>query len=638
MSISQETIAEIHQHVDIEDVVSDFVSLKKRGQNLLACCPFHDEKTPSFTVSPAKGIYKCFGCGKGGDAISFIMDIEGISYVEALKFLADKYGIAIKEDEATPGEIQKQNEKDSLFIALNFAKEHYIDLLWNNEEGVNIGLSYFKERGFDSPAIRKFELGYSINQWDDLIKTAKKAGHSLDVLTKAGLVIQKENDKVYDRFRGRVIFPIHNITGKVIAFGARTLKKDDQPKYINSPETEIYHKSKILYGIHQARQAIRQHDNCYLVEGYTDVISLHMSGVENVVASSGTSLTIDQIKLVGRITQNITILFDGDPAGIKASLRGIDMILEGGLNVKVVMFPEGEDPDSYAQKVGSNEFQEYLLKHQTDFITFKTNLFKDEASRDPSKKSEVIKEVVNSITKIPDPTKRSLYIKESSQLLNIEEQSLIILQNKILLNKDYKKRNENKEDLNKENPLLEDIEKELILDDNDKIIFQEKETIRILVNYGHNKIEDGYYLYDYIFDELDDIPILSPINQEIINIYKEKTAEGIKVDADYLRNNCNEQIKQLVINFITDKYDLSPNWESKYNIYVPKEIEILKNAIYTNILRLKYEHLQKLIKENMKESLNSSDEEKQNEIMRIHIELTKSKNDISRQLGTVVKK
>ena len=376
MAISDDNIQDIKNRIDIVDVIGDFVTLKKVGGNYRALSPFTNEKTPSFYVSPSKEIYKCFSTGKGGDAISFVMEVEGISYIEALKYLATKYGIEIQEEELTDEQIKAQNERESLFIVLNFASEYFQDLLHKSDEGKSIGLSYFKERGFTEATIKKFDLGYTLDVWDGLLKAAKERGHTEAMLEKAGLILTSEKEqKKYDRFRGRVIFPIHNVAGKVIAFGARTLRSDKkQPKYLNSPETEVYHKSNIVYGLFQARQAIRNADLCFLVEGYTDVISLHQSGVENVVSSSGTSLTKEQISLISRYTKNITVLYDGDSAGIKASFRGIDMILENDLDVKAVVFPEGEDPDSYSRSMSSEAFQQYLEDNAQDFITFKTNV------------------------------------------------------------------------------------------------------------------------------------------------------------------------------------------------------------------------------------------------------------------------
>ncbi|WP_310588873.1 DNA primase [Flectobacillus sp. BAB-3569] len=414
MRLDQETIERIKQAAQVADVIGDYVSLKKKGANLWACCPFHGEKSPSFSVSPAKGIYKCFGCGKAGDSVRFIMDIEGLGYGEALRHLAKKYSIAIQESPLTDEQLQAQNARESLYIALNYAKNYYQNNLFQHEEGQSIGYPYFKERGFSDKTIKAFELGYSLDIWDAFTRDALKNGYSIDVLEKAGLTIRKpEENKMFDRFRNRVIFPIHNVSGKTIAFGARILKADkNQPKYLNSPETEVYHKSNILYGIYQAKNAIRSKDVCYLVEGYTDVISLYQAGIENVVASSGTSLTLEQIRLIARFTQNITVLYDGDPAGIKASLRGMDMILEEGLNVKLVVFPQGEDPDSYVQKIGSDAFVQYITDHASDFITFKAELFLKEAGNDPFKRAELIKDMVGSISRIPDSIKRSVFFKK----------------------------------------------------------------------------------------------------------------------------------------------------------------------------------------------------------------------------------
>ncbi|WP_316929009.1 DNA primase [Nitritalea halalkaliphila] len=403
--LSPQTTDRVREVADIEDIVNEYVPLKKKGQNLWACCPFHNEKSPSFSVSPAKQIYKCFGCGKAGDPIQFIMDIEGMSFTEAVRHLAQRYGIEIEEErERTPEQRRALSEREALFMALNYAKDFFIDQL-KTPEGRAIGLSYFKERGFTPEILEAFDLGYAPDSWDALLTAAEKAGLQRDVLLKAGLVLQKEGDaeRVYDRFRNRVTFTIHNVSGKPIAFGARILTQDKkQPKYINSPETEIYHKSDVLYGIFQAKKSIKAQNNCYLVEGYTDVISMHLAGVENVVASSGTSLTENQIKLIKRFSNQVTVLFDGDAAGIKASLRGIDLILEGGLHVKAITFPDGDDPDSYARKVGPAAFREYLAQAPKDFVRFQIDLFQEEAAKDPQARVALIQTLLTSISKIGD--------------------------------------------------------------------------------------------------------------------------------------------------------------------------------------------------------------------------------------------
>ena len=498
--INDQTIADIKNHVDIEEVVGDFVSLKRKGQNLWACCPFHNEKTPSFTVSPTKGFYKCFGCGKGGDAIDFVMEVEKINYLEALGYLAKKYGIEIEEVELTDEQQQAQSERESLLIALNFAKDHFKNNLLDTDTGRSIGQAYFKERNIDPAIIEKFEMGFAVDQWDDLKNTAESKGYSLDILEAAGLLVKKE-ERTYDRFRGRVIFPIHNISGRTIGFGARALKKDDKPKYINSPETAVYQKSHELYGMFQAKQAIRQTGNCYLVEGYTDVTALHQIGIENVVASSGTSLTEDQVRLIGRFSKQVTILYDGDMAGVKASLRGLDIILAQGLNVKIVLLPEDQDPDSYAKYLGANEFKVYIEEKATDFIHFKSNLVVNEVGNDPVKKAESIKDIVSSISQIPDLVNRAVYIKQAAEIVQMDEQVLISEMNK-LLRKEKKKQNRDVPELQIDPAPLPDKPTWSV---NTLIAHQETESIRLLLRYGFNNIKDQYTLYQFLFDELEEV-------------------------------------------------------------------------------------------------------------------------------------
>ena len=424
--INRETIDKIMETARIEEVVGDFVHLKKRGTSLIGNCPFHGEKTPSFHVSVSKGIYKCFGCGKGGDSVRFVMEHEKYSYPEALKFLAQKYNIEVEETVETVQDAEAQNARESLYIVSQFAANYFEDQLWNSAEGKSIGLSYFKERGFREDILKKFNLGYSPDVWDALILDAVKHKHAEEYLEKTGLAIRNDKGKLYDRFRGRVMFPIHNFTGRVIGFGGRTLKTDKNvPKYVNSPESDIYHKSNVLYGLFHAKKAIRDQDNCYLVEGYADVLSVHQAHIENVVASSGTSLTIEQIRLIGRFTQNVTILYDGDAAGIKASLRGLDMILEEGLNVKVVSFPTGDDPDSYMHKVGAGAFKSYIEDNRQDFILYKANILLTEAGKDPIKRAGIIRDIIESISKIPDNIKASVFIRECSRLLEVEERILL---------------------------------------------------------------------------------------------------------------------------------------------------------------------------------------------------------------------
>jgi DNA primase len=437
--IQQKTIAEIFETAKIDEVVGDYVNLRRRGVNMIGLCPFHNEKTPSFTVSPAKGIYKCFGCGKGGNSVNFVMEHEQFSYPEALRHLAKKYAIKIEEKELTPEQDLERQKRDSLFIINDFATNYFHDNLMNSDIGKSVGLSYFKERGFREETIKKFQLGFAFEKKDDLTLAMVNKGYNIELLKSVGVTTQYGRDF----FRNRVQFPIHNLSGKVIGFGGRILITDKkQPKYINTAESEIYNKSRVLYGIYFAKKTIRQEDNCLLVEGYTDVVSLSQAGVENVVASSGTSLTVGQIQLIKRYTPNITILYDGDAAGIKAALRGLDLVLEQDMNVKVVLLPEGEDPDSFVQSVGTEKFKEYIKEKAADFILFKTNLLLKETENDPIKRAGLIKDIVESIARIPDPIKRSVFVRECANLMEMSEQILIDEANKAVMRLVQNKRKE----------------------------------------------------------------------------------------------------------------------------------------------------------------------------------------------------
>jgi len=617
--------------------------LKKKGQNLWACCPFHNEKSPSFSVSPAKQIYKCFGCGKAGDPIQFVMDIEGVGFNEAIRHLAQKYGIEVEEEQASsPEDIQAFNERESLYIVLNFAKEFFVKNL-ESEEGKSIGLSYFKERGFNPSIIEKFDLGYALDGWDHLAKAAKAAGYSDELLLKAGLILQKDGDatRFYDRFRGRVTFTIHNLGGKAIGFGARILTQDKkQPKYINSPETEVYHKSDILYGIFQAKKSIREKDNCYLVEGYTDVLSLHLSGIENVVASSGTSLTENQIKLIKRFTDNVTVLYDGDPAGIRASLRGIDMILEGGLNVKAVVFPDGEDPDSYARKVGSTAFSTYLEKNAQDFISFKIGLFAEEAANDPIKQADLIKQVVQSISKIPDPVIRTVYIRQCATLLDIDEEIIQAELNKIYLK--GQKDQFFKEQRHIEDTFVEDLipTKEESTSFSALIELQEREMLRLLVNYGFEMVSDELNVCQYLLQETEDLTFQTPVYDKILGIYKKALSEGILPQPEYFLQHHDTDVKKEVINMITRKYELSTLWESRYQIFTHHEADDLAKTVYDSILHLKKKVIKKMLDE-AKLKIKEAEQEKEDENtiterLGVYMALKKFQVEIDRQLGIVI--
>ena len=435
--IDQPTIDRILDAANIVDVVSEFVTLRKRGINYVGLCPFHTDKTPSFYVSPAKNICKCFACGEGGTAVHFIMKHEQLNYFDALRYLAKKYNIEIQERELTDKEKQRKSDRESMLIVNSWAQQYFTTQLYEHVEGKTVGLRYFAERGFREDTIRKFQLGYSLDKRDALYKEATKNGYKKEFLEKTGLVIAYDNGGVNDRFRGRVIFPVHTLSGKVVAFGGRVLKKDEKTaKYVNSPESEIYHKSNELYGIYFAKQAIVKEDRCFLVEGYTDVISMHQAGIENVVASSGTALTQGQIRLIHRFTSNITVLYDGDAAGIKAALRGIDLLLEDGMNVKVVLLPDGEDPDSFARKHNASQFSEFIKQSETDFIRFKSRLLLDDAGTDPIKRSALITDIIRTVAIIPDNIARSIYIRECSAMMEIDEQVLLNEVNKIRLSKE----------------------------------------------------------------------------------------------------------------------------------------------------------------------------------------------------------
>jgi DNA primase len=661
MRINPETVDRIKQTADIVEVVGDFVSLKKKGANYSACCPFHNEKSPSFNVNPVRQIFKCFGCGAAGDAIKFVMDIDGVGYGEALRYLADKYQIEIQEEEVTDEEALRQNTRDSLYIILNFAKNFYQQQLHQTDEGQSVGISYFRERGFTNDIQKKFELGYSTDTWDALTKEALQKGYTPEILSKAGLLIHKEGSQTagYDRFRGRVIFPIHNVAGKVIAFGARILKTDkSQPKYLNSPETEVYHKSDILYGIYQAKNAIRQLEACYLVEGYTDVVSLHQAGIENVVASSGTSLTTEQIRLIGRFTPNITILYDGDMAGIKAALRGLDLVLEEGLNVSIVLFPDGEDPDSYVRRVGAEAFKEYLKKSSRDFITFKTETLLQDAGNDPFRLAAVIGEVVNSIIKIPDAIKRQVFFHRTSEMMKVDEQMLISEGNKLLRklhtqpkpqergNRSNQFAPQGPQDIpfsddgpppnlfeSEEPSPTGDIEEQT---QRTKLYYQEEAFIRLLVLYGANELEPNISVCAYVLGEIQGIDFKDPVFHHLLTLFRENFSRQHVLQTDYFQNHHESEIRDLTISWLTSKYELSSLWTEKFEIYVPSELDVLDKSSFINILRLKKAFIEEKMKMCMEELKKATTEESENTIMNEYIFYKGISMAAAKELGSVI--
>lgn len=635
--ISRETIDEVRTRADIVDVVGDFVTLKRSGQNYRALSPFSNEKTPSFYVVPAKGIFKDFSSGKGGDCITFVMEHEGMSYIEAIRYLAKKYGVEIQETQQSQADQEQFSDRDRLYGIMNYSKDYFKELLFQSEEGTSIGLSYFRERGFNDRTIEKFELGYTLNEWDHLSKKAIGIGYSEELLEKAGLIIKKEGGRFYDRFRGRVIFPVHNLSGKVIAFGARILTKEkDQPKYINSPETDIYHKSNVLFGMYQAKNAIRKEDFCYIVEGYTDVISMHQSGIENVVASSGTAFTEEQVKLIRRFSENVTVLFDGDAAGIKAALRGIDLVLKGGLNVRVVLLPDGDDPDSFSKKMGSTEFQQYLKVHTKDFISFKIDLLAGESANDPIKKAEAIREIVTSISLIPDAIKRSVYIQETGRLLKIQETVLLTELNKIIIGDKQKQQQEKtKPEVKATSEPQPDVLPASRQDISTMVLMQERETIRLLLNYAENSYDDQR-LVDFMMRELEDVEFVNAIHKEIHDAFREGLERGEVVDPLYFMEHGSQQVQQLVAELTTFRYEASKYWSEEYHIYFPQEKEILHDVAYSNVLRLKFRMIQKLMEDNLRQMKQATTDEDLEKYFTIHEQLKGAEKELANMLGIVV--
>jgi len=649
--IPKDTIQTIIETARVEEVVGEFVNLRKRGVNMIGLCPFHNEKTPSFTVSPAKGIYKCFGCGKAGNSVNFVMEHEHYTYPEALKFIAGKYNIEIEEEEQTPEQIQELNEKESLYAVSTFAQKFFTNQLFNTEEGKSVGLSYFKSRDLREHTIEQFQLGYSPDSWDAFSNYALDNGYKKEYLVKSGMTIER-NGKIFDRFSARVIFPIHNLSGRVIGFGGRILKSaEKKAKYINSPESDIYSKSQVLYGIYFAKNAIIKKDNCYLVEGYTDVISLFQAGFENVVASSGTSLTTDQIRLIKRYTPNITILFDGDEPGLKASFRGIDMILEQGMNVKIVMFPEGEDPDSYVRSHRSIEVEEFLSTKAKDFIQFKTNILLKDVQNDPVKKAGLIKEIVQSISVIPDQIMRSVYVKECSVMMEMAEQTLMNELNKLIRKKFRQQNIQGANEQFVEVPATP-AEKQIETNPTDTE-YQERDVIRLLLNYGGSQIEFEeedenkrktnieIAVGNFIVNDLknDEIKFNNPIYQKIFEEYAELLLTEELPDEKHFINHTSRKLASMAIDLLTSPYELSENWETVARIEVFSETKRLKSAVVNSLLSFKAKKVEQLISDNQQKLKKAEQLEKYEEIPAIlerQQELKNISKEINNQLGRVI--
>jgi DNA primase len=642
--IDRATIERILDAAHIVDVVQEFVPLKKRGANYLGLCPFHNEKTPSFTVSPSKEIFKCFGCGKVGNSVNFVMEHEHLSYPEALKYLAKKYHIEVVEKELTQEEIDKQNERESLLIVTAYATRQFADNLFRSDEGITVGLTYFRERGFRQDTLKKFEVGYSFEKRDAFSSKALEDGYKQDFLVKTGLSIQHE-ERIFDRFSGRVMFPIHSLSGQVLGFGGRILRSDAKTaKYLNSPESEIYHKSRILYGIYQARKSITEHDRCYLVEGYTDVMSLHETGTENVVASSGTSLTQEQVRLIKRFTHNITILYDGDPAGIKASLRGIDIVLEEGMNVRIVLLPDGEDPDSYSKKTSNEEFARFIEKNETDFIRFKTQLLLAETKNDPVRKADLIRDVVKSIAVIPEAITRTVYIKECSTLLEVTEPVLYHEVNKLRQQKTFQDRNRYPapEDLPVPPPVtVKPVKQETIS------LYSEKEIIRLLLKFGSwefertiNK-EDGkeevVTVADYIVKEIasDELDFDNPVCSKIFSDISFHVGQGLFTGDNHFVKHEDPEISSLAADLLADSHELSKIWREKQT-YIETEEMKLKEIVGDAVLKFKSDKIilkRKEIMQLLEEAVKANDTEKIIQLQKRFAALSTALGYISKQLG-----
>ena len=643
--IDQQTINQIFDAADIVEVISDFVTLKKSGANYKGLSPFSNEKTPSFMVSPSKGIFKDFSSGKGGNVVGFLMEHEKLSYPEALRYLAQRYNIAIEEKELTADEIQQRNERESLMAVTAFATSYFVSQL-DSDEGRAIGLAYFRNRGFRDDILKKFEAGYSPEKRTAFTEEAGKNGYKRSYLVKTGLSIERD-DYMFDRFAGRVIFPIHSLSGNVIGFGGRTLKSDKNiAKYLNSPESDIYHKSKVLYGLFQAKKTIVSDERCFLVEGYTDVISMHQAGIENVVASSGTALTTEQIRLIKRFTQNVTILYDGDEAGIKASFRGIDMILEEGMNVKVVMLPRGEDPDSYAQSHSSSEFLEYIKTSAKDFISFKTEILLVEAQHDPIKRAQLITDIVRSVSVIPDGIMRSVFLKESSLLLGVEEQVLYNEVNKIRRRKQEQqwRREQSGRQVRQEAPttmphqpvvpgFVENIFSEV----------EEREIIYFLLKFGNLKLhfsgeeQTEISVAQYIIREIqnDELEFTNLVYNQIFENVKDLIERGDEVAERYFVYHDHAGVRELAVDIFTSRYELSKVWKRK-EAYVELPGENLGFEVPKSLLSYKMMVIEKaltILRKELEESEKKQDIEALNQVIVRIQSLERVRRELSIGLG-----
>lgn len=649
--IDKATVDRIYAAANIVDVISDFVTLKKKGVNYQACCPFHNEKTPSFVVSPSKGVFKCFGCGKGGNAVTFVMEHENMTYPEALKYVAKKYGIEVNEHELLPEEQRRNDDRESMMVVSSYAADYFVRMLHETPEGQNIGIGYFRERGFSDATIKRFGLGYCTEVRDAFTRQALSDGYKEEFLIRTGLTIKRENGGYYDRFCGRVIFPIHSISGRVIAFGARTMRTDKKTaKYLNSPESEIYHKSDVLYGIYFAKRAITQQDCCILVEGYTDVISMHQAGIENVVASSGTSLTQGQIRMIARFSRNITIIYDGDSAGIKASLRGIDMVLKEGMNVRTVLLPDGEDPDSFARSHNASQVQDYILTHEEDFISFKIRLLMKEAAGDPIKRAALISDIVQSISVIPDAITRSVYARECSRQMEVDEN--ILLREIAMKRVGHKAGPEAKEFIRKQEIIQRKQAEEaaytpLQLEAGSSINELEHELIKYLLKYGTQNFEytEGkksteLNVAEVIISNLDQngITMKNPTFRKIYEEYKSMREAQEPIEINHFINHPDPEVCNAVVDLLTydENYPVSKLWK-RFDIVVESEQDRLPTALPRAVILYKSKVIDDIIAE-LRLRLNdtSLSEEEQIEITRQISILNQERTSISKKLERLI--
>ncbi len=649
--IDKATVDRIYAAANIVDVISDFVTLKKKGVNYQACCPFHNEKTPSFVVSPSKGVFKCFGCGKGGNAVTFVMEHENMTYPEALKYVAKKYGIEVNEHELLPEEQRRNDDRESMMVVSSYAADYFVRMLHETPEGQNIGIGYFRERGFSDATIKRFGLGYCTEVRDAFTRQALSDGYKEEFLVSTGLTIKRETGGYYDRFCGRVIFPIHSISGRVIAFGARTMRTDKKTaKYLNSPESEIYHKSDVLYGLYFAKRAITQQDCCILVEGYTDVISMHQAGIENVVASSGTSLTQGQIRMIARFSRNITIIYDGDSAGIKASLRGIDMVLKEGMNVRTVLLPDGEDPDSFARSHNASQVQDYILTHEEDFISFKIRLLMKEADGDPIKRAALISDIVQSISVIPDAITRSVYARECSRQMEVNEN--ILLREIAMKRVGHKAGPEAKEFIRKQEIIQRKQAEEaaytpLQLEAGSSIDELEHELIKYLLKYGTQNFEytEGkksteLNVAEVIINNLDQngITMKNPTFRKIYEEYKSMREAQEPIEINHFINHPDPEVCNVVVDLLTydENYPISKLWK-RFDIVVESEQDRLPTALPRAVILYKSKVIDDIIAELYPRLDDPSlSEEEKDEITRQITILNQERKSISKKLERLI--